>query len=91
VLTQLADQDPLIDVRLDGRELLLSLYGEVQKEVIGATLAADFGVEVTFLGTTMICVERLVGSGSAVEVIDVGDNPFLATVGLRVDPAPAGA
>jgi ribosomal protection tetracycline resistance protein len=42
-LDQLAEQDPLIDVRQDGGELSLSLYGEVQKEVIQATLADDFG------------------------------------------------
>ena len=45
-LDQLAEQDPLIDVRQDGGELSLSLYGEVQKEVIQATLADDFGVAV---------------------------------------------
>ena len=38
-LTELAEQDPLINLRLDGDELAVSLYGEVQKEVIEATLA----------------------------------------------------
>src|SRR5215204_6506849 len=39
-LTQLAEQDPLINLRQDDlrQELHVSLYGEVQKEVIGATL-----------------------------------------------------
>jgi ribosomal protection tetracycline resistance protein len=52
-LTQLAEQDPLINVRQDDarREISVSLYGEVQKEVIGATLAADFGVDVSFRRT----------------------------------------
>jgi len=38
-LAQLAEQDPLIDVRQDDvrQEISVSLYGEVQKEVIGAT------------------------------------------------------
>ena len=37
-LGQLAEQDPLIDVRQDDgrREVAVSLYGEVQKEVLGA-------------------------------------------------------
>jgi len=89
-LTQLAEQDPLINLRQDDvrHELSVSLYGEVQKEVIQAMLAADYGVDVTFRETTTICVERPVGSGAAVEVIDTDTNPFLATVGLRVDPAP---
>src|SRR6478735_3864696 len=92
-LTRLAEQDPLIDLRHDEvrGETHVSLYGEVQKEVIGATLEADFGVEATFSTTTVICRERVTGSGAAFEVIDVPPNPFLATVGLRVDPAPSGS
>ncbi|MYZ39273.1 GTP-binding protein, partial [Streptomyces sp. SID4917] len=89
-LAQLVEQDPLINLRQDElrQEISVSLYGEVQKEVIQATLANDFGVEVTFRETTTICVERLTGSGSAVEIMGKDPNPFLATVGLRVDPAP---
>ncbi|WP_432009171.1 GTP-binding protein [Streptomyces bacillaris] len=92
-LGHLADQDPLIAVRRDDirREVSLSLYGEVQKEVIQATLADEFGVDVTFRTTTTICLERPVGTGSAAEFIDTDPNPFLATVGLRVDPAPYGS
>jgi len=60
----------------------------VQKEVIQATLATDFGIDVEFRETTTICIERLIGRGAAVELLGKGDNPFLATVGLRIDPAP---
>ncbi|MPZ95887.1 MAG: GTP-binding protein [Propionibacteriales bacterium] len=89
-LTQLAEQDPLIDLRQDKirQEISVSLYGEVQKEVIQATLANDFGVDVTFRETTTICIERPVSSGDAVEEMGNGANPFLATVGLRIEPAP---
>ena len=105
-LNELADQDPLIDVRQDDErgEIAVSLYGEVQKEVIGETLARDYGVEVTFAATTTICNERVVGTGEALEVISSpahtnisgksspdSDNPFAATVGLRIEPAKAGA
>ncbi|MEV0595363.1 translation factor GTPase family protein [Nonomuraea cavernae] len=92
-LARLAEQDPLIDLRQDDvrQELSVSLYGEVQKEVIQATLAEEFGVDVTFRETTTICVERPAGTGEAVEVIAKEPNPFLATVGLRVDPAPVGS
>jgi ribosomal protection tetracycline resistance protein len=89
-LGQLAEQDPLIGLHQDGQQLSLSLYGEVQKEVIQATLADDYGIDVTFRETTTICIERPVGTGAAVEIIDVDPNPFLATVGLRIDPAPIG-
>ncbi|WP_433264298.1 GTP-binding protein [Actinosynnema sp. CS-041913] len=91
-LTRLAEQDPLIDLRQDDerREIAVSLYGEVQKEVIEAELA-EVGLRVGFRKTTTICLERPFGSGEDVAVIDTDGNPFLATVGLRVDPAPAGS
>ena len=69
----------------------MSLYGEVQKEVIQATLATDYGIEVGFRETTTICVERPLGTGEAVEILQDETNPFSATIGLRVDPAPFGS
>jgi ribosomal protection tetracycline resistance protein len=92
-LGQLAEQDPLIGVRQDDlrQELSVSLYGEVQKEVVEATLANDYGIAVDFRETTTICVERPIGTGAAVERIRVAPNPFLATVGLRLEPGPIGS
>nr|WP_206439572.1 TetM/TetW/TetO/TetS family tetracycline resistance ribosomal protection protein [Streptomyces scabichelini] len=92
-LTQLAEQDPLINLRQDEirQEISVSLYGEVQKEVIQATLADEFGLDVTFRETTPLCIERPAGTGAAVEFNGKDPNPFLATVGLRVDPAPVGS
>ncbi|MGH3378385.1 MAG: GTP-binding protein [Actinoallomurus sp.] len=92
-LSRLAEQDPLIDLRQDDvrQEMSVSLYGEVQKEVIQATLSGDFGIDVDFRETTTICVERPAGTGAAFEIINKEPNPFLATVGLRVDPAALGA
>ena len=92
-LGQLAEQDPLINVRQDDarQEILVSLYGEVQKEVIQATLAADFGIDASFRETTTICIERPAGSGAAAEFMGEQANPFRATVGLRIVPAPAGS
>jgi ribosomal protection tetracycline resistance protein len=85
-LAQLAEQDPLIDLRQDDLrgEMFLSLYGEVQKEVIEETLASDFGLQVEFRETSPICIERPLGVGEAVEY---APNPFIATVGLRIEPA----
>jgi ribosomal protection tetracycline resistance protein len=91
-LAQLAEQDPLIGLRQDPGTggLALSLYGEVQKEVIEATLLEEHGLAVAFRETLTICIERPAGSGEAVEVIDEPPNELLATIGLRVDPAPPG-
>jgi ribosomal protection tetracycline resistance protein len=89
-LGQLAEQDPLINVRQDGAKLVVFVYGEVQKEVIEATLANDFGLDAALCDTTPICVERPVGIGEAVEVLHAESNPFLATIGLRIEPAASG-
>ena len=91
-LAQLAEQDPLINVRQDDtrRQISVSLYGEVQKEVIQATLANEFDLDVTFRETTPIYIERPIRTGEAVELLHAESNPFLATIGLRVEPAPDG-
>jgi ribosomal protection tetracycline resistance protein len=105
-LAELAEQDPLINVRQDNArgEIWVSLYGEVQKQVIGSTLAREHAVEVDFLETTTIHVERPSGTGEALEVLRAAThsnvtgkssphstNPFPATLGLRVEPALVGS
>jgi ribosomal protection tetracycline resistance protein len=92
-LAQLAEQDPLIDVRQNDvlDELSVSLYGEVQQEVIQATLDDEYGIEVEFVEPTPIHVERPLRTGEAEEVLNAETNPFRATIGLRVAPAPVGS
>ena len=90
-LGQLAEQDPLINLRQDDerQEIYVSLYGAVQKEVIQATLADEFSVAATFRETTMIYVERPLRRATALEILQSDDHPYSATVGLRVEPGPA--
>ncbi|MFJ9553473.1 GTP-binding protein [Nocardiopsis sp. NPDC101807] len=92
-LAALAEQDPLIGVRtVPGRGVSVLLYGEVQKEVVAATLADDFGVRAVFDRSTIVHVEHPAGVGEAVET--VGSQPadgFVATVGLRVEPGEEGS
>jgi ribosomal protection tetracycline resistance protein len=92
-MTQLAEQDPLINVRQDDArgEIYVSLFGEVQKQVIEATLAAEYGLRVEFRGTTPACVERPLRPGAAEEVLHGPGNPFAATLAIRVSPGPAGS
>jgi ribosomal protection tetracycline resistance protein len=88
-LRQLADQDPLINIRKNDeeREISVSLYGEVQKDVIKAILAEDYQLDAVFEGTRIICVEKPIGIGASVEEIDYQSKTFFwATVGLRVEP-----
>jgi ribosomal protection tetracycline resistance protein len=105
-LNELAEQDPFINVRQDDErhEVSVSLYGEVQKQVIGETLARDYGVEVDFHETTSICIERPITVAEDLEVISspskanisgkssaLSTNPWPATVGLRLEPAAPGS
>ena len=92
-LGQLAEQDPLIEVRQDDErhEMSVSLYGEVQKEVIQATLAEDHGIDVEFHETTPLYIERVRRVGEAIEILNTETNPYRATIGLRVEPARQGS
>ncbi|MEU7746505.1 translation factor GTPase family protein [Nonomuraea sp. NPDC049158] len=92
-LAALAEQDPLIGTRaLPGGQTSVLLYGEVQKEVIAETLAAEFGVEAVFEPTRPVYLERPARRAEVVEeIMRHGRNDFVATVGLRVEPAAIGS
>jgi ribosomal protection tetracycline resistance protein len=95
-LADLAEQDPLIDLRQDDTrgELFLSLYGEVQQEVVAQTLQRDYGLEIEFRPTTPVCIERPNRTGTAIELLPRGRSPrhpFLATVGFAISPLPPGS
>lgn len=91
-LAELADEDPLVDLRLDEQqaEAVIRLHGEVQKEVLAALLEDRYGVRVRFSGTLTACIERVAGTGAAEERIQEGGNPYLAGLGLRIEAAPVG-
>ncbi|PTA47593.1 GTP-binding protein [Micromonospora sp. RP3T] len=91
-LAELADEDPLVDLRLDEQqaEAVIRLHGEVQKEVLAALMADRYGVRVRFSGTLTACIERVVGTGAAEERVRERGNPYLAGLGLRIDAAPVG-
>jgi ribosomal protection tetracycline resistance protein len=104
-LAQLAEQDPLINVRQDDRhDISVSLYGDVQKEVIQATLEREYGIAADFRETTTVCIERPARRGEAEEILraktktnitgrssPTSTNPFRATLALRVEPGPPGS
>ncbi|MFF3630483.1 tetracycline resistance ribosomal protection protein Otr(A) [Streptomyces sp. NPDC002164] len=92
-LLALADQDPLIQVRpADAGATALLLYGEVQMEVLAATLAQDFGIEADFEPGRVRFLERLAGTGEAWEELPWLDHTrYWATIGLRVEPGPRGS
>ena len=68
----------------------VSLYGRVQQEVLGSTLAEEYGIEVAFADASVLHVERPRGVGTAVERLNTDSNPYQATIGLRVLPGAPG-
>ena len=105
-LLELAEQDPLINVRQDDEreEISVSIYGEVQREVIEQTLERDYGVRAAFRATTVLYIERPLTTGTEAQVISAAThsnisgrsspdstNPYRATLGLRIEPGPAGS
>ncbi|MFI9776229.1 tetracycline resistance ribosomal protection protein Otr(A) [Streptomyces sp. NPDC051956] len=92
-LLDIAGQDPLIHAEAapDGSTALL-LYGEVQKEVLAATLVQDYGIEAVFEPSRIRCVERPAGTVEVHEdITNNRETGFCATVGLRVEPGPRGS
>ncbi|WP_028937230.1 elongation factor G [Pseudonocardia spinosispora] len=91
-LRRLAERDPLIDLREEPGETSLRLYGEVQREVIQSQLELEFGVSIELAATRTVHLEKLLGTSEAVRAIDKrGANEFFATIGLRLEPGPAGS
>ncbi|GCB43622.1 tetracycline resistance ribosomal protection protein Otr(A) [Streptomyces sp. NL15-2K] len=92
-LLALADQDPLMHARpaASGATALL-LYGEVQMEVLAATLAQDFGIEADFEPGRVRFLERPAGTGEAWDEMPWHDRTrYWATIGLRVEAGPRGS
>ena len=91
-LAALADQDPLIDARSDeDGQVVVSLFGRVQQEVLAATLAEEYGVEAAFADASVLHVERPRRTGRAIEVLNTDSNPYAATIGLRIAPTAPGS
>lgn len=92
-LQELAEEDPLIYVTKDDvhQELYLRIFGEVQQEVIEATLLERFGLAAEFSEAAPICVEKPRGVGQALEIMGAAGNPFKATVGLMIEPGAPGS
>ena len=92
-LLELSEEDPLIHVLKDPvhQSIYLRIFGEVQKEVLETLLKEKYGLDVYFSETSIICIEKPGGVGEAIEIAGAAENPFVATVGFRVEPGTPGS
>ncbi len=87
-LQAMTEEDPLIDVQVDEHDarLIISLYGEIQRQVIAERLRREYGIEAIFTEPTPAYIEQVTGVGEAIS--PMRRYGFAAGVGLRIEPAP---
>ncbi|HEY4392403.1 MAG TPA: translation factor GTPase family protein [Paenibacillus sp.] len=92
-LLELTEEDPFIQYTQNPatREMSIKIFGNIQKEVIEETLRNEFDLAADFSNPEIICIERPINPGTAVELISEADNPFSATVGFRIEPGTPGS
>jgi len=91
-LTELTDEDPLLDLLWirEERQLHLKITGTIQLEVIAALLKARFGLEAHFSEPCVIYKETPAGKGVGFEAYTM-PKPCWAVVELSVEPLPRGS
>lgn len=89
-LSDLTEEDPFLQYIQDSKtkENIIHVFGKVQQEILLETIQQQHGIEAVFSAPRVICIEKPVTTGEAVEYI--GECPFYATVGLRVEPGERG-
>ena len=89
-LSHLTEEDPFLQYSQDTKtsENVIHVFGKVQQEILLETILQQYGIEAEFSAPRVICIEKPYGTGEAVEYI--GECPFYATVGIRVEPGELG-
>lgn len=89
-LSDLTEEDPFLQYSQDTKtsENVIHVFGKVQQEILLETILQQYGIEAVFSAPRVICIEKPYGTGEAVEYI--GECPFYATVGIRVEPGEFG-
>lgn len=91
-LKELAEEDPLIDCRWEKteREILVSITGEIQLEVLSALLKERYGLEAVFSPPSVIYKETPSKAGDGFDAYTM-PKPCWAIVGFRFEPLARGA
>jgi ribosomal protection tetracycline resistance protein len=89
-LSKLADEDPMLDLTV-GKSLSVSMFGEIQMEILDELLAKRYKIPVTFSDALTIYMETPVKPAQVRAPIYRSSYPFAAGVGFRVEPLPRGS
>lgn len=87
-LTLLTEEDPLLELEIDGieKEIYLNLFGEVQMDILRSILEDSYGIKVKFSNLHTIYKETPKNVGDSIIRMWEKLNPFCATVGLKIEP-----
>ena len=91
-ISELSDEDPLMDYawHREERELVISIMGKIQLEVLTYLLAERYGLAVSFSSPSVIYKETPARQGIGLEEYTM-PKPCWAIVKLQVDPLPLGS
>jgi len=92
-INRIAESDPYLEYELDKTqgEIYLNLFGEIQMEIIKDILIREYSVEIDFQKPEIIYRETVISSGRSYMPIFHKDNPYYATIGIKVEPNLPGA
>jgi len=92
VLTLLSEEDPLLQIETNNieKEIYISLFGDIQMDVIKSILEEIYDIKVRFSDTMILYKETARGTSESLVFMNRELNPFWATVGLRVEPIKRG-
>lgn len=88
IIDGLAESDPFLEYEIEdhSKELYLNLFGEIQMEIIKSLIKEKHDMDVTFGEPAIIYKEMPLSMGSYSLNMYTEENPFPATVGIRVEP-----
>ena len=89
---QLSDEDPRLNFRYlsEKKELHLSIYGEIQTEILTALLLERYGLQVNFGRPSVIYKETPKGPGEGFEAYTM-PKPCWAVIRFAIEPLPPGS
>lgn len=87
---ELAEEDPDLypEIKSSTDEIVIKLYGDVQKEIIEDELLNRYKLDVEIGDTKTIYKETISKESYGLIHIEEEPNPYWASIGLRIEPMP---
>ncbi len=92
-INRIAESDPFLEYELSQvhDEIYLNFFGEVQMEIVKDILLEKYEIEVELLEPSVIYKETTIGTGESLIEMLSNENPYPATLGLKIDGGELGS